>query len=371
MITYNRVRKKIESTFYPYFDFRTARHIVVFESDDWGSIRMSTRAAWDALLKQGYDLDKRRYERYDTLESAKDLEALFDVLRKHQDNNGNHPVITANMLMVNPDFQRIEQSGYKQYYYEPITNTYTKYYGDTSVLSLMRQGMDEGLFMPQCHGREHFNVSQWLRGLQAGDKDLLVAFKYGMCGIAPKEHSEKGNQLMNALLANNENEQESIDAIVAEGLNMFEKMWGFKSRTFVAPCYLWNTSTEKVLSDGGVQLIQTSRIGKSAYQTRERCFYSGKRNRYNQLYSVRNCKYEPSTNNSARNTDALMKQIDDVFAQHKLAVFSTHRINYVGGIDETNRSRTLTLLDVFLTKLQRRYPDVEFLSSDKLIDVIR
>ena len=370
MITYNRIRNKILTTLYPSFDFRTARHIVVFESDDWGSIRMSTRPAWDALLKQGYDLDKRRYERYDTLESAKDLEALFNVLRKHHDKNGNPPVITANMLMANPDFQRIEQSNYKQYFYEPIVDTYKRYYGDASVLSLMRQGMEEGLFMPQCHGREHFNVAKWMRGLQAGDKDLLVAFMYGMCGIAPKDHPEKGNQLMNALLAYNEKEQEAIDAIVAEGLKLFEKLWGFKSKSFVAPCYLWNSSTEKVLSDGGVQLIQTSRRGKPAYQNRERCFYSGKRNRYNQLYSVRNCKFEPSTKEGGASIEALMNQVDKVFAQHKLAVFSTHRINYVSGIDETNRSRTLRLLDEFLTQLLRKYPDVEFLSSDKLIEVI-
>lgn len=352
-------------------DFRSNKHIVVFESDDWGSIRMSNKKDWDELLRMGYAVDKRPYERFDTLESAEDLEALFEVLNKHKDINGNHPVITANMLMANPDFARIETSGCQEYFYEPIAKTYERYFGDTKAIDLMRQGIDEGVFMPQSHGREHFNVAQWMKGLQEGDEDLLTAFRFGMCGIAPKAHPEKGNQLMKALLAHSEKEQEEIDSIVAEGLTLFEKTWGFKSKTFVAPCYLWNESSERVLAEGGVQLIQTDRASKPAYLSPARHFYTGQHNQYGQVYSIRNCRFEPATREGSASIEALMKQINDAFANYKLAVFSTHRINYVGGIDEANRKRTLRLLDSFLTQLLEKYPDTIFLSSDKLIEIIK
>lgn len=350
-------------------DFRTNRHIVVFESDDWGSIRMSNRKDWDTLLHMGYHVDKRPYERFDTLESAEDLEALFDVLRKYKDSNGNHPVITANMLMTNPDFEKIEKSGFQEYYYEPIAKTYERYFGNAKVLELMKQGVEEGLFMPQSHGREHFNVAQWMKGLQNDDEDLLTAFRYGMCGIAPKAHPEKGNKLLNALLAGNTEEQEEIDNIVAEGLRLFEKMWGFKSHTFVAPCYLWNEQTERVLAANGVELIQSSRASKPAYKSPSRYFYTGQRNALGMFYSIRNCHFEPAINEDGVSIESLMKQIDDTFAQRKIAVFSTHRINYVGGIDERNRQRNLLILDMLLTRLIEKYPDVEFLSSDNLINI--
>ena len=69
-------------------------------------------------------------------------------------------------------------------------------------------------------------------------------------------------------------------------------------------------------------------------------------------------------------TEALIKQIDSIFAQRKIAVFSTHRINYVGGIDEKNSSRNLKILDEFLTQMLRKYPDVVFVSSDKLFCIL-
>lgn len=365
------LKNRLRSAYCERKDFRSSRHIVVFESDDWGSIRMSNKKDWDKLLKMGYAVDKRPYERFDTLESAEDLEALFEVLSKHKDCKGNHPVITANMLMSNPDFEKIENSGFQEYYYEPIAKTYERYYCDTKVLELMRQGMEDGLFMPQSHGREHFNVSQWMRGLQAGGEDLLTAFHHGMCGIAPKAHPEKGNQMMNALRAQDINEQEQIDKIVAEGLQMFEKMWGFCSQTFVAPCYCWNKTTEATLVKNGVKLIQTSRSNKPAFNDTKHFYYSGQQSPDGLKYSVRNCAFEPSTNGKGSSIDALMKQVDAIFAKQKVSVFSTHRINYVSGLSENNRQHTLTLFDQFLTTLLKQYPNVEFLSSDKLNSIFQ
>ncbi len=351
-------------------DFNTKHHIIVFESDDWGSIRMPRRNEWEILLQLGYAVNKRPYERFDTLESQSDLESLFEVLSRHKGADGKHPIITANMLMANPDFEHIEYSGLQKYYYEPIANTYTRYFGDAGVLDVMRQGINSGIFFPQCHGREHFNVSQWMHKLKEGDEDTLTAFNYGMCGIAPKTHPEIGNQLMNALRAENKNEQIEIDKIIAEGLSMFEKLWGFKSKTFVAPCYCWNKETEKTLIDNGVKLIQTSRVNKSAYKSHVRYFYTGQRNRNGVLYSIRNCQFEPSTNQECQNVGYLMKQIDNIFKQNKLAIFSTHRINYVSGIDENNRSQTLKILDDFLTQLLRKYPDTIFINSTDLLDIL-
>lgn len=361
------VKSHLVSNVFALRDFRTNRHIIVFESDDWGSIRMSNKRAWDELLKMGYAVDKRPYERCDTLESAEDLEALFEVLRKYKDCKGRHPIITANMLMANPDFERIGKSGFQNYYYEPIANTYTRYFGDTKVLELMRQGYEEGLLMPQSHGREHFNVAQWIKGLQMGDEDMLTAFNLGMCGIAPKAHPEHGNKVINALRADDEIGQSVVDGIVAEGLDLFEQMWKFKSKTFVAPCYVWNEATEKILSDKGVELIQSSRVKKEAFRSPMRHLYSGQRTKLGQIYSIRNCEFEPTTLNTT--VDQAMSQVDKSFHTHKIAVFSTHRINYVCGIDNNNRKKTLDNLDAFLATVIRKYPDVEFMSSDQLLDV--
>ena len=64
-----------------------------------------------------------------------------------------------------------------------------------------------------------------------------------------------------------------------------------------------------------------------------------------------------------------MKQVDALFSKQKIVVISTHRINFVSGINEQNRKKTLQILGEFLTILLKKYPDVEFFSSDKLIEI--
>lgn len=366
---YNSLDYRLRSAYYARKDFRTSRHIVVFESDDWGSIRMSNKADWNALLQKGYAVDKRPYERFDTLESPQDMEALFEVLRKHTDSQGRPPVITANMLMANPDFDKIRKNNFQEYYYELIADTYSSYFGSSQVLDLMKQGCAEGLFMPQSHGREHFNISEWLKALQRGNEDVMTAFDYGMCGIAPKAHPEEGNQYMMALRAIDENSQNVVDESVKEGLELFNALWGFSSKTFVAPCYAWNGRIEKVLAENRVQLIQCSRVSKPVYQQGATYRYVGQHNQYGQTYSIRNCAFEPA-NAVGDEADKALSQIKNAFDAQKLAVFSTHRINYVGGLDESNRTKNLKLLDELLTGIEKQYPDVEFWSSDKMIDIL-
>lgn len=366
MSIFQSVKNRLNTAYCNFKDFRTSRHIVVFESDDWGSIRMPDKKAWDELLQLGYAVDKRPYERFDTLESVEDLEALFGLLSKYKDCKGNHPIVTANMLMANPDFERIKESGYQEYYYEPIAYTYERYFGNTKVLDLMRQGYECGVFMPQCHGREHFNVAQWMQGLQEGNEDLLTAFRFCICGIAPKAHPELGNQMMKALYAGTEEAEKQVEEIVAEGLQMFEKMWGFKSESFVAPCYVWSENVEKKLAENSVKIIQTSRVKKESYNSSKKILYSGQHTKFNQVYSIRNCAFEPSTNEGGANVTDMMKQVDEAFSHHKIVTFSTHRINYVSGLSNNNRENTLSILESFLRALLIKYPDVEFTSSDKI-----
>lgn len=367
---YNSATNRLANAIANSRDFRTKRHIVVFESDDWGSIRMCDRKGWEELRAQGYAVDKRPYERFDLLESPTDLEALFDVLCRYKDSQGRHPIITANMLVANPDFEKIAQSGYQSYYYEPICDTYKRYYGDDKVLELMRQGISEGVFMPQSHGREHFNVAQWMTALQSGDEDVLTAFRYGMCGIAPKIHPEQGNQMMVALRSLDAETEKQALSIVSEGLDLFEQLWGFRSKTFIAPCYTWNADIENILQKGGVKLLQSGRVMRSSTGNKGKYSFVGQYNKCGQLYNVRNCTFEPSTIENDVCIERLLKQVDNAFAHHKIATFSTHRINYVGGLFEENRTRNLILLDQFLSELLSKYPDVEFMNSEDLISII-
>ena len=97
--------------------WRTNRKIVVIESDDWGSIRMSSLEAFKNLLKAGMREDRNHYNLYDSMESNRDLECLFETLSNFKDKNGKAPVMTGVNVVANPVFERIKETGYTEYFY--------------------------------------------------------------------------------------------------------------------------------------------------------------------------------------------------------------------------------------------------------------
>jgi hypothetical protein len=161
----NNLKSRISRNLTNVKGWRTNRKIIVIESDDWGSIRMPNKEIRDAFQESGYNFYSSPYCKYDTLENSEDLTLLFNLLRQYKDKNGSHPVFTADTVVANPDFKAIKKSGYMEYSYEPFTETLKTYYPDENVFEIWEQGMRDGVFRPQYHGREHLNIPLWLEGL--------------------------------------------------------------------------------------------------------------------------------------------------------------------------------------------------------------
>ena len=50
---------------------------------------------------------------------------------------------------------------------------------------------------------------------------------------------------------------------------------------------------------------------------------------------------------------------------------STHRLNYVSGINKENGKNGVSLLYELLLKVINKYPEVEFMTSDQLGELIK
>jgi hypothetical protein len=346
---------------------------VVFESDDWGSIRMPSRNVFDHLLKLGYRVDLRPFERYDSLEGGEDLNSLFDILCKYRDHQNKCPVFTANFLSSNPDFQLIKKSGFSEYFYEPFYTTYKRYSGNSSAFLLCQQGLRSKIFFPQFHGREHFNVHDWLKKLQCGDRPTHTAFEMGMVGLPSQAYRNSGNDLMIAYRVSEENGLNHQSTSVREGLDLFYETWLYKSQSFIAPCYTWNRELEKHLFDSGVLFLQgstrqiESRLNRRNLLIRH---WTGEQNVFRQTFLVRNCYFEPSTNLAIDWVDRCLEQIRAAFFWNKPAIISTHRLNYIGRIDRRNSSANLKLLSSLLKRILVSWPDVEFFTTVDLGNLI-
>ena len=178
--------------------WHTNRKIVVIESDDWGSVRMPSREVYEEFLRRGVRVDWDPYCRYDSLATADDLSALFDVLTSVKDKNGRHAVLTADTVVANPVFEKIKASDFREYFYEPFTETLKRSPRHDGAWELWQQGMDAGIFHPQLHGREHLNVKKWLRTLQSGEEITRLSFDLGTFGLTSAVDPRIKNNYMGA-----------------------------------------------------------------------------------------------------------------------------------------------------------------------------
>lgn len=354
---------------------RIGRKIVVFESDDWGNIRMPSRAVQEDLIKMGFPFERRHYERVDSIAREDDLEALFSLLSRYRDINGNHPVITAMTVMANPDFDKIKESGFTTYSYsclKDVLRVYSK--GANSIFDLWEEGRKEKVFYPQFHGREHINVCQWMRDLKTKSNDNRLAFDLGIPGFFERTCHERGNVYAKALKIHEFDDIEFIKESIEDGLDLFETTFGYKSKSFMAPSYTWNDDVEHSLNKKGVKYIQSVYYQNCSLPdggNEVRHHYFGQKNKLGQYYLLRNCSFEPSQcDYSIAVVDTCLNEIAMAFRLGKPATISVHRLNFIGAIHEENREKSLTLLDSLLTRIMNKWPDVEFMTSVELGDLL-
>jgi hypothetical protein len=354
----------------------TNRKIVVFESDDWGSIRMPSKKVYNSLLKEGIRVDLCPYNKYDNLASREDLESLFDVLIKYKDFKENHPIFTANTNVANPDFKKIKQNEFNTYYYEPFTATLEKQFNGKNVIHTWRKGIHNGLFYPQLHGREHVNPIIWIDLLKNDHFEIKKAFEQGTFGLSRITSPNIKRLHLAALLFSSNKEQRIIENSIIEGADLFENIFGYRSNSFIAPVYMWDTILEKTFKDVGIQYIQGGNahnnvnfLTNSTYRVRRH--YMGEKNKLDQIYLFRNCFFEPSLSNISNSVDNTLKEIEIAFRWNKPAIISSHRVNYIGSLESNNRDKNLVLLEKLLENIKKKWPTVEFMNSVQLGEIIK
>jgi len=375
----NTLKSKIVVNLSNVKGWRTNRHIVVIESDDWGSVRMSSLESFERLKAAGIPVDKGQYNLYDSLESNDDLEMLFDTLRQYKDSTGRHPVMTGVNVVANPDFDAIRANDFSEYIYEPYTRTCERYPRHERVYELWKQGISERLFVPVLHGREHLNAQFWMRALQNENKSTLAAFDEGVTGIPRKGiGGEEVPNYQAAFLIETVDDLPYQKEVIRTGAELFEQLYGYRAKFFVPTNGWFNNSLEKDLFDSGVRYIDTAKRqeeplgdGKVKINTR----FVGNKNQYGQIYLTRNCFFEPAATGYEvpANYDWLnycLKEIEIAFRWHKPATISSHRVNYIGFLHPENREKGLKALSQLLSEIIKRWPDVEFMTSVELGDLI-
>ena len=337
--------------------------LIIIESDDWGAIRTPSKEVITYFEKKGFAIANSIYKN-DALASQEDLEKLFEVLQAYSGSDGKPAVITANCIMANPDFTKIKEHDFQHYFWEPFTETFKRYPKHQNNFILWKQAINNGIFYPQFHGREHLNIKRWMKALQSKNDAVLTSFEQQTTFSGKDDYS-----FMEAYDWDTQEDIKQHESIISDGLQIFEKHFGFRSKSFIAPCYNWDSKLEPFLASQGIKWIQSLRSQLqptgvfNEYQSIKHSFGESQ----NGLrYNIRNCFFEPSMLPNKDWVNSCLAQIQAAFLFSKPAVICSHRINYVGFINPKNGDRGLNDLNHLLKAIVKKWPEARFITTDQL-----
>ena len=181
---------------------------------------------------------------------------------------------------------------------------------------------------------------------------------------------------VDALFYSKESDRRAILDIVSESLRLFREQWDYTSKSFMAPGYIWDSHIENVLFSHGVDYLQGVIIQLEPSLNAEKRFtkkyhFTGQRNEFKQVYLVRNSFFEPSENQGKDWVSNSLQGIANSFLFGKPAIIQSHRVNYSGTINSSNRDKNLQQLKRLLHEIVKNWPDVEFMSTVQLGDLMR
>lgn len=344
----------------------TPRKLVIIECDDWGSNRMPSSAAYDSLLAKGLISSKSHYS-FDTIERGEDIELLFETLNSVKDRNGHGAVMTPFVNPANPDFEKIAEHGFTKYFYEDFTETLNRYGEKERVLNLWGQGIEQGIFIPAYHAREHLCVPLWMESLKNDNKDVKEGFASHFFSVNAKGLPAEATSFRPSLYFNTPEQCNFIKDSLIDGIRLMKQILPSQPVVFCPPNGISHSEFDQALSTEGIKAIVVNRNrkepnGKRGIELQK--YNYGQLNKWGQAYYYRNCCFEPIASGNA--IDVCLTQVAAAFRWNKPAVISTHRVNFTGAINPAMRDKALASLKKLLHTIQKKWPDVEFVSSNEL-----
>jgi hypothetical protein len=344
------------TTSVPQKSFHFNRPLLVFQSDDWGRVGVRDQQGWEELQAAGVRLGEAPYDYY-TLETAEDLNAIGEVLRKHRDSVGRNPALVMNFILANVDFDRNRQHGEKEIALLPLTAGLPGQWRRPHLFESYRQGVKDGVFFPALHGLTHFNSKAVSRELNAaGERADLIRklwnaqtpyIHWRMPWIGYEYWDGEQDAKCRSLSL------EDQHSAIYRAAEIYRQFFGTPPLSACAPGYRANDDTRTAWLENGVRVVQN---GPGATK---RPFLDHR----GMLHTFRTIEIEPATITCSLGD--LVKQTQKCFDQGVPAIVSIHSINFHSSLRDF-RTPTLALLDQFLAVVKKQWPDVLYVQDSDL-----
>jgi hypothetical protein len=346
----------------PLSGFHFGRPLLLFQSDDWGRVGLRDCEGLEHLRSAGLELGERPYDFY-SLETAEDVTALVDTLKRHHDSIGRAPCLEMNFVVGNLDFARMETEGWRQTQILPLAEGLPAGWTRPGLNQAYRSGFDDDVLHPALHGTTHFCRRAVERNLAAGGEraDLLrTLWKAG----TPYIHWRMpwiGYEYWDPEEAADDRFLESAAQLelIGQTVGGFAKTFSVLPGSACAPGYRANEDTTRAWAQHGIRVAQNG-PGPLVPPYFDR----------NEMLQVfRTIEFEPATDASL-SIESCVQKAESCFAEGIPAVISIHSINFHSTVKDF-RSRTLQLLNEFLNVIEARHSDLLYLHDTELCDLVQ
>jgi hypothetical protein len=333
--------------------------LVLLQSDDWGRVGVRDKEGYEQLRASGIRLGENPYDFY-TLETAEDVMALRDVLKRHRDYAGRAACLVMNFLMSNLNFPKMAAGNYQQLELLSLTEGLPGNWKRPGLFEAYRQGIADGVFYPALHGLTHFCSTASDHALaKSGERsDLLrtlwkaeTPYIYWRMPWIGYEYLNPEKPQAGFLSV------EKQEKLIQQAANIFETLFLKKPVSACAPGYRSNHDTHLAWSRCGVKVAQNGSGSPLAPHMDE----------YEILNLHRTIDIEPTQRDLP--IEKYVQLAESCFARGIPAIVSVHAINFHSSLKDF-RTTTLQTLDQFLSALEKKHPDLLYVHDADVYDIV-
>lgn len=327
--------------------------IIVIESDDWGLERASSAETIEWMSKK---FGREKFSRWslDSLETAEDMNSLFDLLENYRSKFFSPPVITANFITHNFDYSERSRICFRSISSQKGENS-----EDTERKNLYKTAIQRNYIYPQLHGYSHYNITEAEKyfeteeGKEAFDRKFFAA-----------RSTIKSNL---AFLQGEMSRFNTEHFRLKEASDEFTKYFGFRSVSFIPPAFIFDKSMTQTVRDCSIRLIQSANRLTDSSKRKQRFPYFNKSGGF--FWSARNARLDPHPEYKFYHEQCL-KSIEAAFKDNIPAVIDFHRVNIAGRFNPEYRETTLSELKKLLDGIYKNWSDVKFMHTEELNNLL-
>lgn len=333
--------------------------MVLLQSDDWGRVGVRDREGYEQLRASGIHLGKNPYDYY-SLETAEDVMALRDMLRRHRDSTGRPACLVMNFLLANLDFRKTAENGFKDVDLKPLSQGLPGAWKRPGLFEAYRQGISDDVFYPALHGLTHFCRLAVQRALELpGDRSNLLhtlwkaetPYIYWRMPWIGYEYSNPEKPQAGFLNAGVQG------SLIAEAARGFQEFFGTAAMSACAPGYRANGDTHRSWSQCGVRVAQNGNGGALPPFMDE----------WDMLNLHRTIDVEPFERDLP--LEKYIQLAERCFERGIPAIVSMHSINFHSSLKDF-RGHALRVLDELLSALESKHPNLLYVHDMNLYELV-